>query len=113
MRVKSTALILRDDLDGQAFRPITLEQLRSSQRLFLTKARIAPMQDGGWSLDFNHRYLFTQRGQIRCFKTIEAACVVLHDLNVHDFKVALPCICHNQRKMIKWQPVTSLKGGLS
>lgn len=112
MRVRSTALILRDDLDGNVFRSVTLEQLRSKERLFLTKARIAPMQDGGWSLDFNHHYLHAQRGQIRCFKSIEAVCVVLHDLGVYDFKVALQCVCHNQRKMIKWQPAASLKGGV-
>jgi hypothetical protein len=109
MRVKSTVLRLKDDLDGYRQESITLEQLRDHDRNFKGQARIAPVEGGGWTLDFRHRYLLTQRGQIRCFKSIEAVCVLLHHLGVHDFRVALQAVAHDQRKVVKWQPGAALR----
>jgi hypothetical protein len=110
MRVKGTVSTLRDDLDGSSLDLLSLENFRHLvESNSNTSPEVAPLDGGGWGVTFKHRWLMTQRGQVRRFRTLEAVASLLHKESAKGFHVRFTAISPDQRKLVKW---ATAKGAL-
>lgn len=67
-----------------------------------TQLEAAPLDGGGWGVTFKHRWLMTQRGHVRRFRTLEAVASLMAKESVKGFNVRFTAISPDQKKLVKW-----------